>query len=256
MTTHVELTINGPVARICFKSEKGIQLMSASTRSQLSGVMDQLEKNDSCRVIVVEAEGRTFIAGADIKELSQLDADSAVVMARDAQQLLRRIDRHPAVSVAAIHAACAGGGFEVALACDMRMAATSAKIGLPETSLGLIPGWGGCVRATQIFGAATARRLILSGELFDGEEACRMGIVDSVHADDAFRDAVNKRVEILVALGPNACCAAKRLISAFAPGDIDTMLQEEAEAFAARYTTSEPNEGLHAFIEKRAANWG
>ena len=257
MSTQLELVFesDGRVARVEFQGEKGIQLLSKQTRQQLTEVVEELEQADNCRVIVFEARGRTFIAGADIQELSQLTAETAEPMARDAQQLFRKIEKLKAVTIAAVHAACAGGGTELALACDMRMAAESARIGLPEVSLGVIPGWGGTVRATRLFGGAVARRMILTGELFESQEALKLGIVDSVSSDETFRDAVSARIEQVLSRGPQACLTAKRLIFDFEGPDIDEQLQAEAQAFADCYTTGESEKGMGAFLEKRQPKW-
>lgn len=257
MSTEVTLSFENDeqVARVQFQGEKGIQLLSSATRTQLDEVLDEVEGSDSCRIVIFEAEGRTFIAGADIQELSELNADTAEPMAFGVQQLFRRIEKLEAVTIAAVHAACAGGGTELALACDMRMAAESTRIGLPEVSLGVIPGWGGTVRATRLFGGAVARRMILTGELFPAEESLKLGIVDSVSPDDEFRDAVNTRVEQILSKGPEACLTAKRLIFDFEGPDIDKQLSAEAKAFAACYNTHESAEGMGAFLEKRQPDW-
>ena len=257
MSTQVELNFesDGRVARVQFQGQKGIQLLSTQTRQQLAEVVGELEQADDCRIVVFEAQGRTFIAGADIGELSQLTAETAEPMAREAQQLFRHIEKLKTVTIAAVHAACAGGGTEQALACDMRMAAESARIGLPEVSLGIIPGWGGTVRATRLFGSAVAWRMILSGELFEAQEALKLGIVDSVSSDETFRDAVNARIEQVLSREPQACLTAKRLIFDFEGPDIDEQLRAESRAFADCYTTGETDEGMKAFLEKRPPNW-
>lgn len=255
MSTRIELVHENHVSRVRFRSDSGIQLFSSSVRRELAGVLDELESRESLRIVVFEAEGRTFIAGADIKELADLAAESAEEMALASQQLFRRIDKLSAVTLAAIHAACAGGGFELALACDLRMAASSAKIGLPETTLGVIPGWGGTVRVCRLFGAAVARRLILCGELLSANEAHRLGIVDSVTADDGFRDAVDERIALLLKRGPNACHTAKSLIAAFEGPDLNEQLRAEARAFAECYRSPEAREGFAAFLEKRPPQW-
>jgi enoyl-CoA hydratase len=136
------------------------------------------------------------------------------------------------------------------------MAAESAVIGLPEVSLGLLPGWGGTVRCVRLFGPAVARRIILSGELFSAEKALRLGLVDSVATDGDFPAAVEARVEQLLSRGPAACRAVKRLISQFNAEDgIDNEFEAEARAFAQCYATAEPAEGLTAFLEKRPPRW-
>ncbi len=243
------------VARVTFRSDNGVHIFSAATKQRLGDVLSELEGRDDVRVVVFQAEGRTFIAGADIHELKALTPETALTLARDGQRLMQRIHRLPAVSIAAIHAACAGGGCELALACDLRMAATSAKIGLPEVGLGILPGWGGVVRTVRLLGGAVARRMILTGELLSADEALRIQLVDSVTTDDAFRAAVDARVAALLSRGPTAVRLVKNLVQRFEGSDIETELTAEAVAFADCVRSGEPQEGTGAFLEKRAARY-
>jgi enoyl-CoA hydratase len=255
MTTRVELEYGDQQARVRFTGEKGIQLLSAATREELGSALTELESRPDCRVVVFEAAGRTFIAGADIKELQSLDPQSAAACARETHALFDRIERLPAVTIAAIHAACAGGGLELALACDVRLAAESAKIGFPEVTLGLIPGWGGTVRATRLFGPALARALILSGELLPARRAHELGIVQGIAADDDFAEFVQQRVDVFRQRSPAAIRTVKRLIRELCAAGGDPFARE-ALAFAGCYESPDAREGMAAFLEKRAAKWG
>ena len=255
MTTRIELTTTDHIARVKFTSDRGVQLFSTAVRDRLGEVLAELERQTHCRVVVFEAAGRTFIAGADIHELRTLDATTARHLAERGQALMNRIAALPAVTLAAVHAACAGGGCELALACDLRMAAATAKVGLPEVSLGVIPGWGGTVRAVRLFGGAIARRLILTGDLLSAEEALRLGIVDSVVPDDDFRERVAERVQLLLSRGPEACRQVKRLLARFEGHDLAAELKAEAAAFSACFDSGEASEGLGAFLEKRPPAW-
>lgn len=257
MTTSVELIRKQPdVARVVFYSENGVHLLSNAVRSQLRAVLDELEQDAACRVAVFEAEGRTFIAGADINELRDLTAKTAWKFSREGQRLFGRIAALKFPTIAAIHAACAGGGCELALACDLRMAASSAKIGLPEITLGIIPGWGGTVRSTLICGPAAARRIMLSGELLPAAEAQRLGLVHDVMADDAFRAAVDARIAQLFKGAPAAGRSIKGMVDRFQGSRLKARFREEARQFARCYRSRESAEGLAAFLEKRPAAWG
>lgn len=256
MTTHIELLVAGPVARIILRGEKGVQILSAETRRQLLAVIEHVARTD-CSVAVFAAEGRTFIAGASIEELRSLDEITALHDSRAGQKLMNAIEALPQTTIAAIHAACAGGGTELALACDLRFAADGAKIGLPETSLGVLPGWGGTVRATQLLGAAVARRLILTGELLAADEALRIGLIDAVFPADKFHEAVEARVVQLLTRAPQARRRVKHLLRQHAADGVDLAAQFDAEAraFAECYRHGEPLEGTSAFLEKRPPNW-
>ncbi|RMG41091.1 MAG: hypothetical protein D6725_02115, partial [Planctomycetota bacterium] len=192
---------------------------------------------------------------ADIRELKRLDAATAVEDAYHGQGLMNRIAALPATTIAAIHAACAGGGCELALACDLRLAAERARIGLPETSIGMIPGWGGTVRTVRLLGGVVARRLILTGELLPAADALRIGLVDAVFPNDAFRQGVDGWIDRLLTRAPAARKTAKRLIRRLEAEDWDSAFRAEAHAFASCYASGEPAEGMAAFLDKRPAAW-
>ncbi len=253
--TRVELKLDGPVARMQFGTENGIHILDAACRRQLADALDQIEQRPDVRIVVFESTGRTFLAGADIRELQALTPISAVAYARSGQRLFQRVAQLRPVTIAAIHAACAGGGCELALACDLRMAAAEARIGLPETSLGLVPGWGGTVRAMRVLGPAVARRFILTAELLPAEECLRLGLFDSVTAADKSPAEVERRVKRLLQSGPLALRDARLLMDWLAGGDIEQELAAEAETFARCYISGEPAVGTAAFLAKRRANW-
>jgi enoyl-CoA hydratase/carnithine racemase len=256
LATSIELVRSAPgVARVVFRSENGVQILSRAVCDELRTMVKALKRETSVRVVVFEAQGRTFLAGADLMELGALTRKSARRFARDGQRLFQRIAELPAVTLAAIHAPCVGGGCELALACDLRMAATSARIGLPEVTLGIVPGWGGSVRSTLLLGPAVARRIILSGELLSGDEAARLALVDAAFPDDQFRAAVDARIAQLLKAGPAAQLRARRLIDEISPAKFARLLGREAAAFAACYAGDEPAEGVKAFLEKRLAGW-
>lgn len=257
MSTTVEIkrTETG-VARVVFQSENGVQILSSAVLEQLKSVVKELKGDKTLRVVVFEATGRTFLAGADINEFQELTRKSARRYAREGQRLFQRIAELPAVTIAAIHGACAGGGLELSLACDLRLAAAAAKIGAPEVLLGLIPGWGGTVRATLLFGAAVAKRLILSGELLPGAEAARLGVVDAVFPDAEFRAGIDARIAQHLKAGPAAVAGAKRMIADVYSVELEDLLEMEADQFAHCFASSEPREGVAAFLEKRPAKWG
>ena len=256
MTTRVEQTFDGPIARITLRGDKGVQILSAATRQRLREVVEDVAKTD-CSVVVFASEGRTFIAGANIDELRALNEHSAYEDSRAGQRLMNAIESLPQTTIAAIHSACAGGGTELALACDLRFAAEGAKIGLPETSLGVLPGWGGTVRATQLLGVATARRLILTGELILAEEALRIGLVDGVFLAEQFGSQMKERIRQILTRAPQARRRVKHLLAQHAAdgSNLEAQYEAEARAFAECYRTGEPLEGQSAFLEKRAATW-
>ena len=256
MPTNVILNQAGPVARVRFEAPNEIQILSADTRRILSAIIRQLDHDPACRVIIFEARGRTFLAGADLAELQGLNQESAQLFAEVGQELMNQVASLRAVTVCAIQAACVGGGCELALACDFRLAATSARIGLPETSLGVIPGWGGTVRGSLLLGSTVARRMILTAELFSAPVARELGLIDQVFADGGLEAGVDQLVEQLLTRGPQALKRAKRQISQVTRSGFKKALAREARQFGACYASGEPAEGIAAFREKRAPVWG
>lgn len=255
MTTTVHLAQQNGVSRVTFQTESGLPLLSADVRGQLKRVLKEIESDAACRVVVFASKGKAFLAGADINELRSLTSRTAHKFAREGQRLCQRIANLPAVTMAVIHGACAGGGCELALACDLRIAASNARIGLPEVSLGILPGWGGTTRVTRMLGPAVAKRMILTGELFAAGEAVRIGLVNEVVADDQLAAAVETRISQIISRGPQAVQRSKVLIDAMSCRGIQKQLVREAAQFAACYKTTEPPEGLSAFLEKRSAVW-
>lgn len=256
MPTRVILSQTGPVARIRFEASNEIHILSAETRQSLTEILAKLKDDDACRVIVFEAQGRTFLAGADLAELQVLHQDSALWYAEAGQSLMNEVAGLRAVTICAIQAACVGGGCELALACDFRFAAAGARIGLPETSLGLIPGWGGTVRSTLLLGPAIARRIILTAELLSAENAQRLGLVDQVFPDADLQQGVEQLIEQLLTRGPQAIKRVKRLISRISQSGFKKSLEREARQFAACYASGEPAIGIAAFREKKVPAWG
>jgi enoyl-CoA hydratase len=255
MPTRIQVTVNSAVTRIRFETDNGIHILSSHTRRELARAIQVLNRDSNCRVVVFEAVGRSFLAGADLSELQALTHQTAEVFALGGQELMNSIAKLRPITVCAIQAACAGGGCELALACDLRAAAAGAKIGLPEVGLGVIPGWGGTVRATKLLGPAVARRMILTGTLFPASEALQMGLVDSVFPNESFTAEVDALVGHLVTRGPGAVQRAKKMISQLSTRDLKKAFRREARQFAACYATGEPAEGILAFLEKRTPEW-
>lgn len=254
-TTRVTLTrAEGDIARIRFDSDNGIQILSVNVCDELEEILKSLQKQPA-RIVVLEATGRTFLAGANLQELRALNAKSSRKYSQKGQKLFSAIEKLPCITVAAIHAACVGGGCEMSLACDFRFMAKSARIGLPEVTLGILPGWGGTVRATQLLGPVAARRFILSGELLPSDEAYRIHLVDAVFDDADFAQRVNEKLASLGKASPFAVKAIKETIASFSDLKEFYMYATEAKKFAQCYAKGEPAEGIAAFLEKRTANF-
>ncbi|MCC6531673.1 MAG: enoyl-CoA hydratase/isomerase family protein [Burkholderiales bacterium] len=219
--------------------------MGLPEAAELAALLAQVEASEQCRVLVFAGKGRFFSAGADIKTMqsaSGAPADSArlVDLARTMQRTFDAIEHFPAPTIAAINGIATGGGLELALACDLRIAAEDARIGLTETRIGLIPGAGGTQRLVRIAGRARALRMILAGEMVAGAEAARFGMVHEAVAATEVRRRALALAGTLAALPRAALRAAKRCIA----------LAPSPQGYAAEI---EETERLHGDDETRAA---
>ena len=227
--------------------------MNALDRPTLEELRDRLRAlahDDDTRVVVLTGAGeKAFVAGADIKymsSLSVLDARAWGGLGHSCALLLETM-RKP--TIAAINGFALGGGCELALACDLRYAATTAKLGQPEINLGIIPGWGGTQRLARVCGLGVAKELILTGRLVDAEEALRIGLVNGVH--DPVLDLAREVAELLASKSALALAYAKEAANLALQGAHDASLTQEASFFAMLFSTEDAKEGLAAFAEKR-----
>ncbi len=244
--TKATLSVDGPLATITIATEGGLNVMSTDAVGQLGEIVGQVAENRDIRFAVIRAEGKVFIAGADIKEMADFDVDVAGGFGELGSSVCDAIEELPCITIAAIHGAALGGGCEIVLATDFRIATENVKIGLPETTLGLIPGWGGVPRACLLAGVTAAKKLIYGGVPVSATEAKSMGLIDEVVADAGALDEAVKALFASLAKGsPAAIALAKQ---AMYEGD-------DVAAFAECFAGPESREGMAAFTEKRPAEW-
>jgi enoyl-CoA hydratase len=244
--TQVSLKIDGALATACLTTEGGLNVLSAAVLDQIADVAAQVREAHNVRVFVLAAAGKVFVAGANIKELAGLDLASAETISLRGNQAFDAIADLPCVTIARLQGAALGGGLELAMACDFRVALGEAKVGLPEASLGLIPGWKGISRMRALAGLAATKRLTFSAGLISASEALTLGLVDAVAADEAELDAkIADLVKQFHRGSPNAIAMIKQ---ALRDGD-------EVRAFAHCFDHADSTEGMAAFVEKRPASW-
>jgi enoyl-CoA hydratase len=227
--------------------------MNALDRPTLEELRDRLaELRDEreVRVVVLTGSGeKAFVAGADIKYMSSLGVEEATEWGELGHQAGQLLETMPKPTIAAVNGFALGGGCELALACDLRFASSSAKLGQPEINLGIIPGWGGTQRLARVCGLGFAKELILTGRLVDAEEALARGLVNGVH--DPVLEKALETAQLLASKSPVALAAAKRAVNHALQGDHVENLQREADEFGGLFGSEDAKEGLTAFAEKR-----
>lgn len=244
--TTVQVAIIGSQASITFSTAEGLNVLSSDVLRQLRTALLKVSADRNVRTTVVQATGKVFVAGADIKEMSMFNRTQAREYGQLGQDIFNDIAGLPSITVAALNGAALGGGLEFALACDFRLAVKTAKLGLPEVSLGLIPGWAGIPRLMKLIGPAKAKRLFLSAAQVSGDEAHTLGFVDEVvNSVEDLPGRVSAFCKHFHKASPAAVALAKR---ATRDGD-------DLDAFADCFETKEGREGMTAFLEKRAASW-
>ena len=255
------ITINNPPMNV---------LNSALLR-ELEGVLDKV-KEDPALGVVITGEGRAFVAGADIKEMSDMSPDEALGFAGLGQSVFNKIEQLPKPVIAAVNGFALGGGTELAMSCDIRIASEAAKFGQPEVNLAVIPGFGGTQRLPRLVGAGKAKELIYTGDIIGAEEAYRIGLVqklvDGYEKDESGEMVKNERgrpvqdngpvvqsalemIRKIASKGPLAIRNAKRAIHDGLNMTLSDGLRYEAEQFASLFATLDQKEGMDAFVNKR-----
>jgi enoyl-CoA hydratase len=229
--------------------------LNATVRQELLEVLDTLRDDDDVRVVVFTGAGdRAFIAGADIGEFAErTPLQQRAAMAE--RRIFDEIAAYPKPTIAMINGFALGGGCELAMACDIRIAARSARFGQPEIRLGLIPGGGGTQRLPRLIGAGRALRLILTGDLIDAEEAYRCGLVDELVDDTELRRATLAVAQTIAASSPVALRLAKAAVAAAWEAPLGAGLALERELFITAFASDDRREGVNAFLGKRPAEF-
>jgi enoyl-CoA hydratase len=212
----------------------------------------ELSGDESTRVVVLTGAGeKAFAAGADIKYMSGLGVAEAKGWGALGHEVTRLLETMPKPTIAAVNGFALGGGCELALACDIRYAASSAKLGQPEINLGIIPGWGGTQRLARVAGVGFAKELIFTGRTVGADEALSHGMVEAVFELDELMEKTLELARLLASKSPLALAAAKEAVNRAFQGDHAENLAREAESFGALFSSEDAKEGLAAFVEKR-----
>lgn len=244
---------SGPVATVTIDRPQKLNALNTIVLDELEGAVSEITAAEDVRAAVITGAGdRAFVAGADIGELADLEPLEAVEASRRGQEVFLAIERSRKPFVAAIGGFALGGGCELAMACHLRVASRRAKFGLPEVSLGIIPGYGGTARLPRLIGAGRALELILTGAMIDGAEAHRIGLVNRLVDDEEDVVAEARRLaESIVANAPLAVGLAMEAVNRAGELSLEDGHSFESTLFGLLAGTEDKREGMAAFLEKR-----
>jgi enoyl-CoA hydratase len=238
------------VAVVTIDRQDAMNALDVATLTELRDRLRELAQDDDTRVVIVTGAGeKAFVAGADIKYMSGLSVEQAKEWGALGHEAGRLLETMAKPTIAAVNGFALGGGCELALACDIRYAATTAKLGQPEVNLGIIPGWGGTQRLARVCGLGVAKELIFTGRLVDADEALRIGLVNGVY--DPVLEQARETAALLASKSPIALRAMKELANRALGGDHAANLAAEANTFGELFAGDDAKEGLVAFVEKR-----
>ena len=241
----VRLTINSPAT---------LNALNTTLLCELEAFVDAIDVA-ATRVLVITGEGKAFVAGADISEMAHLGEAEGLAFGQRGSRVFKKIEDLPFPVIAAVNGFALGGGCELAMACDIRIASKKARFGQPEVGLGIIPGFSGTYRLAKLVGQGVAKELIYTGKMIDADEALRIGLVNCVVVHEELMNAVDAMVAQIRKNAPIAVSYAKACINENYDLDVDESIALENQYFAKCFATADQKEGMDAFLNKRKAEF-
>ncbi len=246
---YLNLTFSGSIAFLRVDKPQSLNALSSLLICELSKAIELVKGEENIKVIIFTGEGKAFVAGADISEMRDMKADEARDYAKLGANLFLEIETLDKVTVAAINGFALGGGCELAMACDIRIASENAKFGQPEVGLGITPGFSGIRRMIEIVGEAKAKEYIFSGRMFDAIEAEKVGLVNKVVSPEVLMEECQKLAEEIASKSFNAVITSKRLMNAL-KGNANNAVKMQSEYFADCFNHPDQKTGMNAFLNK------
>jgi enoyl-CoA hydratase len=254
--SNLSVSLEGGLAVIAVNRPKALNALNSETIDQLLGAFTEIEKNPVCRVVIITGTGeKAFIAGADIRELKDCDESSGRQASLRGQRLFRMFENSRLVVIAAVNGFALGGGMELAMACDFRIASENAVFGLPEVGLSIIPGFGGTQRLPRLVGRGMAMEMIATARKIKAPEALTIGLVNRIVPQLELLNVCREIANSILQQGPLAVSAAKRCLNKGIETTLDEGQDLEAHEFGLLCRTHDRTEGMVAFIEKRPPNF-
>ncbi len=254
--TNIKVEKKGDIATIKINRPKVLNALNKETMIELSKAVEELNKDKNIKVAILTGEGdKAFIAGADIGQMANMTPLEAKEFAELGHSMLMKIENSRLPFIAAINGFALGGGCETLMACDICIAAKSAKLGQPEINLGVHPGFGGTQRLPRLVGRMKAKELLLTGRNIDAEEAHQIGLVNMVVEDDKLMETVEKIAGKIASKSSVQTDFIKSLVNKGADIDLNSACSLEISYFSSGFSTNDQKEGMKAFIEKRKPNF-
>jgi enoyl-CoA hydratase len=249
---NIKVEIEGALAVLTISRPKVMNALNDKTLTEIAGAFTELEQDDTTRVVILTGDGdKAFVAGADIVELQRADLVAAEKISAKGHDLFFQIETSDLISIAAINGFALGGGCELAMACDIRYASDSAKLGQPEINLGIIPGYGGTQRLPRFVGRGKAMELVLTGDMISAQDAKALGLVEAVFPIGELMEAAKKLASKIISKGPIAVVSAKKSITHGIDQSLAAGCALETARFSSVFSTADKQEGTTAFLEKR-----
>ena len=246
----------GAIGILKLNRPQALNALNSKVISELISVLEAVEKEVMPKVLIITGAGeKAFVAGTDIVEMEKLSSFDAREFAGFARKAIDKIANLNRPVIAAINGFALGGGCELAMACDIRIASEKAKMGQPETGLGILPGSGGTQRLPRLVGPSKAKQLVFTGEIIDGKRALEIGLVDKVVAPELLMEEAKKMASSIAGKPRIALALAKESINRGLDMDLADGLSYEIECFAQCFATQDQKEGMRAFTEKRKPNY-
>ena len=255
MYTTIKYETTGPIGYVTINRPEALNALNRTVLEELFDVFNRIENDKNVRAVILTGEGRSFVAGADIVQMSQMTVPEGREFASYGQKVMNFIEKIETPVIAAVNGFALGGGCELAMACDFRIASSKDKFGQPEVGLGITPGFGGTQRLSKLVGKGMAKMLILTADTIGAEEALRIGLVEKVVDPEQLMPVCEEIAGKIASKAPIAVSMAKTCINKGYHLDLFSGSALEAEAFGGCFGTEDQKEGMKAFIEKRPAEF-
>jgi enoyl-CoA hydratase len=252
---NIEVSKEGRVGLIKINRPEALNALNSRTFDELSDALRKLNGDESVGTIVIAGQGKAFVAGADIAELKRMDTFQAKRFSLKGQEVFSLIESLDKPVIAAVNGFCLGGGCELAMACDIRVASEEAKFGQPEVNLGTTPGFAGTQRLPRLVGEGRAKELLMTGDIIDAQTARDIGLVNKVVAGEQLMDTVMALAEKINSKGPVAISLVKAVVHKGLQVDLASGGAMESDAFGLCFASGQAPEGMAAFLEKRKPKW-